>query len=142
MSQLKKLQNWISSYESENGSPPIKLVKSKIEEFLKEESKNLGINDKIDFDKLIVYFNRILKKSSRVISKKAKDNFNQRMKEGYKKEDIVKVIDNSSNDNYHKESNFKYVTLEFLSRPNIFERYSSMPHQKPISEIKDVFINQ
>lgn len=142
MSQLKKLQLWISAYESKNGSPPMKLIKSKIEEFLKEECKNSAINDKIDFEKLIVYFNRILKKSSRVISKKAKDNFNQRIKEGYKKEDIVKVIDNSSNDNYHKDSNFKYVTLEFLSRPNIFERYSSMPHQKPISEIKDVFVNQ
>jgi uncharacterized phage protein (TIGR02220 family) len=142
MSQLKKLQVWISAYELEKGSPPIKLVKLKIEEFLKEEFKNLRFNDKIDFDKLIVYFNRVLKKSSRVISKKAKDNFNQRIKEGYKKEDIVKVIDNSSNDNYHKESNFKYITLEFLSRPNIFERYSSMPHQKPVSEIKDVFVNQ
>ena len=84
----------------------------------------------IDFDKLIAYFNNAFKKATRVISEKAKANFKARLKEGYTKEDIVKVIDNCSNDNHHRDSNFKYVTLEFLSRPQIFERYASMEHQK------------
>lgn len=141
MSQLKKLQNWISSYETANDIfPDAKQIKAKIDLLLNEENK-LNSSD-IDFERLIIYYNKIIKKSCRVISKKAKDNFKQRIKEGYTKEDIVKVIDNASNDNFHKESNFKHVTLEFLSRSQIFERYSSMVHQKPISQIKDVFHNQ
>jgi len=84
----------------------------------------------IDFEKMIAYFNKAFKKATRIISEKAKANFKARMKEGYTKEDIVKVIDNCSNDNHHRDSNFKYVTLEFLSRPTIFERYASMEHQK------------
>jgi uncharacterized phage protein (TIGR02220 family) len=139
MKQLKKLQTWISAYEKANEIfPDSKAIKDKIELLLKEEN----ISSEIDFDKLIIYYNKIILKSCRVISKKAKDSFKQRIKEGYKKEDIVKVIDNASNDNFHKESNFKHVTLEFLSRSQIFERYSSMEHKKPISQIKDVFNNQ
>jgi uncharacterized phage protein (TIGR02220 family) len=135
------LQNWISSYETANDIfPDAKQIKAKIDLLLNEENK-LNSSD-IDFERLIIYYNKIIKKSCRVISKKAKDNFKQRIKEGYTKEDIVKVIDNASNDNFHKESNFKHVTLEFLSRSQIFERYSSMVHQKPISQIKDVFHNQ
>ena len=130
MEKLKKLQSWITAYEKANDrEPTVNEIKDKIEFLLKDET----ISAEIDFDKLIIYYNKIIKKSCRVISKKAKDNFKQRIKEGYTKEDIVKVIDNASNDNFHKESNFKHVTLEFLSRPQIFERYSSIPHQKPIS---------
>lgn len=138
MEKLKKLQNWIIAYEKSNKlGPSLNEIKLKIDFIINEVSTS-----KIDFDKLIIYYNKIFKKGSRVISKKAKDNFAQRLKEGYTKEDIVKVIDNASNDNFHKESDYKHVTLEFLSRPLIFERYSSMIHKKPISEIKDVFINQ
>ena len=127
--------------KKKNESITIDLIKLKIDEILNEPEKKEDCKV-IDFDKLIIYFNKVLMKNTRVISKKAKDNLNQRIKEGYLKGDIVKVIDNVSFDNHHKDSNFKYVTLEFLSRPQIFERYSSMKHQKPISQIKDVFINQ
>lgn len=95
----------------------------------------------IDFDKLVLYFNKILFKKTRVVTDTAKKNFKQRLKEGYLKEDIVKVIDNASNDNFHKESNFKHVTLEFLSRDKIFERYASMDHVKPKAKVKDGHIN-
>lgn len=90
--------------------------------------------ESIDFEKLISYYNQVLKRSARVISKKAKNNFIQRLKEGYLKEDIQKVIDNASNDVFHIENNYKHLTLEFLSRPDKFERYASMPHQKPIQK--------
>lgn len=99
---------------------------------------NNNTNDKVslDFLKLKIYFNQVYKKNTRVVSKEAKTNINQRIKEGYSKEDVQKVIDNASNDKHHIESDFKYITLEFLSRPKIFERYSSQPHQKPYYEAK------
>lgn len=87
----------------------------------------------IDWDKLRAYFNKVFKKSARIISDDAKKKFRQRLKDGYTKDDIQKVIDNCSNDNHHKDNDYKYVTFEFLSRPAIFERYAAMEHKKPQS---------
>lgn len=141
MKTISQLQIWINCNTDINGFVHADSLKNKLLQLI--ENSNLDNDSKqIDFERLIIYYNKILNKSCRVISKKAKDNFTQRIKEGYLKQDIVKVIDNVSNDNFHKESNFKHVTLEFLSRPIIFERYSSMEHKKPISQIKDVFTNQ
>jgi len=97
--------------------------------------------EEINFEKLIIYFNKIYSKKSKVISDDVKKAYKLRIKDGYSKEDIVKVIDNCYYDNHHKETNYKYVTLEFLSRPKIFERYASMEHKKPISQVKDGHIN-
>ena len=92
---------------------------------------NNNTNNKIDFEKLIKYYNNVLKKSCRVFPNRAKKQFNERLKEGYTKEDIQKVIDNASNDKLHIENNYKYITLEFLSRADNFERYAAMKHQDP-----------
>lgn len=134
MTEINILKKWIDDFILQYKiNPTFEQISFKINEIIKLEKKQIA--SKIDFEKLIAYYNKVLNKNCRVITKKAKDNFNERLKEGYIKEDIVKVIDNVSHDNFHKETNYKPVTLEFLSRPNIFERYSSMEHKKPISEI-------
>jgi len=106
----------------------VELLLSKIN--AKEVKKN---TTEIDWDRLIAYFNKVFKKSARIISDDAKKKFRQRLKDGYTKDDIQKVIDNCSNDNHHKDNDYKYVTFEFLSRPAIFERYAAMEHKKPQS---------
>jgi uncharacterized phage protein (TIGR02220 family) len=137
MTEINILKKWIDDFINQYKiNPTFEQVNYKIAEIIKFEKKQITSN--IDFDKLIAYYNKVLNKNCRVITKKAKDNFNERLKEGYLKEDIVKVIDNVSHDNFHKETNYKPVTLEFLSRPNIFERYSSMEHKKAITEINKI----
>lgn len=106
----------------------VELLLSKIN--AKEVKKN---TTEIDWDRLIAYFNKVFKKSARIISEDAKKKFRQRLKDGYTKDDIQKVIDNCSNDNHHKDNDYKYVTFDFLSRPAIFERYAAMEHKKPQS---------
>jgi uncharacterized phage protein (TIGR02220 family) len=101
-------------------------------------SKKVADESKLDYKKLMDYFNIVFKKQTRVVTDKAKSNLAQRLKEGYEKSAIRIVIDNASNDNHHIESNYKYITLEFLSRPNIFERYASQIHQKPYSVKKEI----
>lgn len=141
MNEILILKKWIEDFVFQYKiNPNIEQINSKINEIIKFRNKQNA--KEINFEKLMAYYNKVLAKSCRVISKKAKDNFNQRLKEGYLKEDIVKVIDNVSHDNFHKETNYKPVTLEFLSRPQIFERYSSMEHKKPIIQVKDAFTNQ
>jgi len=106
----------------------VELLLSKIN--AKEVKKN---TTEIDWDRLRAYFNKVFKKSARIISDDAKKKFRQRLKDGYTKDDIQKVIDNCSNDNHHQDNDYKYVTFEFLSRPAIFERYAAMEHKKPQS---------
>ena len=105
----------------------------------KEKEKQAKEKVEINFDSLILYYNKVLNKKCRIIPKDVKIKFNNLLKDGYEKSDIKKVIDNVSFDINHKENNFKYVTFEFLSRPKIFERYASMEHKKP--QNKDGHIN-
>ena len=95
--------------------------KSKIEKSIIPETK---VSLDIDFDKLLDFFNKTTNKKCRVISKKVKNQFNARLKEGYTKTDIFEAIKNCSNDPYHVE-NPKYLTLEFISRPDKLDKYSN-----------------
>lgn len=83
----------------------------------------------IDFDALLVFFNKVTGKNLKVINSKAKSQFNARIKDGYEKQDISKAIINCFNDPYHKE-NPKYLTPEFISRPDKFEKYASATGQQ------------
>lgn len=105
----------------------------------KEKEKQAKEKVEIDFDKLIDFYNKLFFKSVRVFPDKAKNNFNNLIKRGYNKEDIAKVFTIASKDDFHKKDNFKYVTLEFLSRLNIFERYVAM--EMPKKEVKNGHIN-
>lgn len=88
--------------------------------------------DELDFDKLKYYYNLVFSKSMRVVCEKTKKQLRQRIKEGYTKNDIKKVIDNASNDSFHESNDFKHVTLEFISRSDKFTKYvSELEHKKP-----------
>jgi len=78
----------------------------------------------IDFDALLVFFNKTTGKNLRLINPKTKAQFNARLKEGYTKEDVMKAIRNCSMDKYHIE-NPKYLTPEFISRPDKMEKYAN-----------------
>lgn len=86
---------------------------------------NLNNKTNIDFDALLVFFNKVTSKKVRAVSSKAKTQLNARIKEGYTKQDIAKAITNCFNDKYHKE-NPHFLTLEFISRPDKFEKYFNM----------------
>jgi len=74
---------------------------------------------------LLDYFNEITGKKCKVVSEKAKSQFKARLKENFTKDDIANAIQNAFNDKYHKENNHKYLTLEFISRADKLERFST-----------------
>jgi len=78
----------------------------------------------IDWDALLNQFNQLTKRNHKLIPDKAKRQLLARLKDGYTKQDIWNAIQNCYNDEYHKETNHKYLTLEFISRPDKMERYS------------------
>ena len=78
----------------------------------------------IDWDALLNQFNQLTKRNHKLIPDKAKKQLLARLKDGYTKQDIWNAIQNCYDDDFHKETNHKYLTLEFISRPDKMERYS------------------
>ena len=84
---------------------------------------NVNVSNNIDWSKLLSKFNDITGKKSKVVPEKAKKQILARIKEGYTKNDILKGIENCYKDSHHKETNHKYLTLEFISRPDKLEKF-------------------
>jgi uncharacterized phage protein (TIGR02220 family) len=106
---------------------PLNIPKKK-EENKKEESVN--------WEKLIEQFNSVTGKKTKVISEKAKKQILGLLRAGYSKEDFLKAIQNCHKDPYHVETNHKYLTLEFISRPDKMERFHFVkPEQRKPGEL-------
>lgn len=74
---------------------------------------------------LLDFFNQVTGKKCRIVPEKAKRQFKARLKENFTKDDIANAIQNCYNDKYHKETNHEYLTLEFISRADKLERFST-----------------
>jgi uncharacterized phage protein (TIGR02220 family) len=74
---------------------------------------------------LLDFFNQVTGKKCRIVPDKAKRQFKARLKENFTKDDIANAIQNAFNDKYHKETNHEYLTLEFISRADKLERFST-----------------
>jgi hypothetical protein len=100
---------------------PLQEEKEKEKEKEKVESTYV-----VDFEKLLLIFNRILGKKANVVSDKAKKQLRQRLKEGFEKPDILTALKNASEDQFHIDSNYKFLTLEFITRPDKLEKFLNM----------------
>jgi len=89
----------------------------------------------IDFDKVLDIFNSTVGRKCRVIPSKAKAALKQRLKDGYTKQDFVKAITNASKDQHHIDTNYKYLTIEFITRADKFERFVNMSDFKIAQKI-------
>jgi len=90
-----------------------------------EEEKENNI-EPINWPVLLDFFNKTTGKKCKLVSDKAKKQFNARLKDKYTKQDIANAIINVCNNQYHIDSNLEHVTLEFISRPDKFEKYSQI----------------
>jgi hypothetical protein len=77
----------------------------------------------IDWRKLLEFYNKTFNKKNRLVNSSVKQKYQARIKEGYKKEDILKTMINSKKDSFHKDSSYKYCTLEYFSRSATLDKY-------------------
>jgi uncharacterized phage protein (TIGR02220 family) len=126
----KKAANkrWEQDTDKQDVNASALQVQSKSNAIREEKIKEDNINSAIDFKLLLNFFNETYGRKLNVISDKTKKQIKERLKEGYSKEDLKQALLNAKNDPYHIENNFKYITLEFISRSDKFERYSQI-HQ-------------
>ena len=78
----------------------------------------------IDFNKLLEFINISTGRKFRTINKTVKQKYKARLKDGYKKEDVLSAITNAIKTSYHKDNNFQYLTPEFFSRSETLDKYS------------------
>lgn len=78
----------------------------------------------MNWDEFLLYFNKVTGQNRRVISPKVKTKIKTRLKEGYTKNDIALTIKNAYNDDYHQETGYKHLTLEYISRSDTIDRFS------------------
>lgn len=102
---------------------------------------NNTMNKTVDlFDRFIFICNLTLNKSYRG-DNKARRQFQARIKDGYKLEDFKKAIENASQDPFHMEKEYRYLTPEFFTRSDKLERYMQMPTKirkiDPLQQISD-----
>lgn len=89
-----------------------------------KESKVKESKDIIDFEKLLSFFNDTFNKRCKVFSSSVKSKFRSRLNDGYTQKDIAKAMKVCFSDNFHKENNYKYCTLEYFSRPKTLDQYA------------------
>lgn len=99
------------------------------------QSKNSGF---VDF---INKFNEATGRSFKGDSK-SRRQFNARLKEGYSTEQLIEATKIAYRDEYHKETKFKYLTPEFMTRPDKLERFINTKTTKSKSEDLQDLLNQ
>jgi len=90
----------------------------------KEIKENKSKSNKIEFDKLLVFFNDTFGKKCRVFSASVKQKYNARVSDGYTTMEIAKAMSVCKSDDFHKQNNFKYCTLEYFARPKTLDQYA------------------
>jgi len=106
--------------------------KNELDEFIKEYSyldrkeARILLKDKHikDFLLFVNWLNTKFKRNFR-INRTGLTNFKRAIKNGYTPADIAKAAINMYSSDYHKKNKYKYLTIEFCTRPQKIEIYLS-----------------
>jgi uncharacterized phage protein (TIGR02220 family) len=85
---------------------------------------NDNVIDNIDYQALLEFVNKSFGRNFKVVGDKVQRSYKARLKDGYKKEDIMNAIKNCKENPYHKENNYQYCTPEFFSRAETLDKYA------------------
>lgn len=116
--------NGLYQLQENSGSTPAQVRLGKVR--LGEDSIITPVEEKTGaYDLFIKKMNEITNRKFTNRDKKAKRQFEARLKEGYTMEDLENAIRGCLADDYHKETNYKYLAPEFITRSDKLERYRS-----------------
>ena len=119
----KALDKALSKHSTKHSQGTVSIDKQ-----LNKETKNKEGDSKESIDNflLLEYLNKQVNRKYKVVTSKAARQIKARIKDGYTKADFVKVIKSASTDPFHLELGLKNITLEFITRPEKFERFLNM----------------
>jgi uncharacterized phage protein (TIGR02220 family) len=91
------------------------------------DNVNVNVNDNvidnINYQALLDFVNKSFGRNFKVVSDKIQRSYKARLKEGYKKEDIIQAIRNCKENKFHKDNNYQYCTPEYFSRSETLDKY-------------------
>jgi len=87
----------------------------------------------VTVNEIIYYINTVLERKFKP-SKKLQEKFNARLKEGYTVEDIKLAFDNAKDDEFHKSSDYKYLTPEFILRQDKLDKWANVKQPTQTSQ--------
>jgi uncharacterized phage protein (TIGR02220 family) len=94
------------------------------------DSDSVSVSDSviynIDYQALLDFVNKTFGRNFKIVSDKIQRSYKARLKEGYKKEDIINAIINCKDNKYHKENNYQYCTPEYFSRSETLDKYANI----------------
>jgi len=83
------------------------------------------VEPKVDLHKeFLNKFNEVRKQKLRILDQKAAGQLDRLIKKGITPEEIITALSNAMAEKYHIETGFKYLTPEFITRQDKFNRYS------------------
>ena len=132
MNKSKQNQTSVESVEQVATNPTVKdTVNVTVTDTVNviDINKNINTSDvktsksSIDFKNLLLFINNKTGRKFKVINESVKNKYKARLKDGYTNDDIANAIKNSINDEYHKNTNYKYLTPEFFSRSTILDKH-------------------
>jgi uncharacterized phage protein (TIGR02220 family) len=106
-----------------NPSKPKKADSVSVSVSVSDSVSNNTSKPRINFEAFLTHFNEITGKKHRTITKKVKEQLNARLKDGFTKAEIMKAVVNCAKDEYHRETNLKYLTPEFITRADKLDKY-------------------
>lgn len=89
---------------------------------------------KADYIEFVDNFNEKMNSKYRYADSKAKSKLNIIRKEGFTIDDDNKVLKAIQEDNYHNETDFKFVTPEYVTRMHIYEKFLNS-YKEPIKQV-------
>ena len=79
--------------------------------------------DESDFQRLLLYINKVYKSNFVSISMNTKNAYNILLKKGRKKREILNAINNCKVDDWHASRLYKFITPEYFSREKTLDMY-------------------
>jgi activator of HSP90 ATPase len=83
------------------------------------------LNSKLKGISIIDMFNDVFAKRSRVISKKVLNKYKEILKH-YTEDELRHAMEMAKADDFHKESGYKYCTIEYFSRIEQIDKWSNI----------------
>lgn len=105
----------------------------------KSDATSSSLKSRVKEQTIIDMFNGVFNKRSRVVSKKVLNKYKELLKH-YTEEEIKQSMEMAKSDDFHKESGYKYCTIEYFSRAEQIDKWLNVqPVQKKNGFIQPKF---
>lgn len=125
MSKLQETTDWLASRLDSESDVEKDIIRQALKTYGDSLKPKSTTNHELEKNFLLL-FNKITNGRRKTLGEKGRRQLNARAGEGFSLDDFGIAIHNAIQDNFHVESNLRYVTPEYITRGHILDRYLNM----------------